>query len=701
MSLLAPLYVLGLAAISLPILFHLIRRTPRGRQLFSSLMFLAPSPPRLTRRSRIEHWLLLLLRAAALSLLAFAFARPFLRQAANLSLEGVGGRKVAILLDTSASMRRGNLWTQARQKLEQTLAALEPADDVAFFTFDSSLQPVVDFDEGINTNRQRKPDLIRQRVANLEPSWAPTNLGAALVSTAELLAMRSDREPTQQVLQMVLISDLQQGAELKELQAFEWPAEVFLAIESVHPANPSNASLGILAADEESQDRTVRVRINNAADATADQFQVGWASDQPSPAAVPIYVPAGQSRVVQLALPEGDQATGQLVLSGDADDFDNTYFVVPQRQDEVDVLYVGTDDAEDPDGLQYYLRMAFGETPQRKVNVYVPSVDEPLFASVPRAPRLVVVTAPLAGDQLSGLEQYLQDGGLILAVPSSPEAAASLVSLSKQLEFVPGERGTREDGYLMLADIDFAHPLFATFANPRYSDFTKIHFWNHQRFSIQSDEAVRIIARFDNGDPAVWEQAVGPGKLLVFASGWHPDDSQLALSSKFVPLLNTLLDQAAGTSIEMPSFLVQDPVPLPSSDRDYAIAKPDGSLAPVAAGSEWFREAHQPGIYAAAGAGPQFQFAVNVAPTESNTAPLDAEQLEQFGVRLGKHRTQSEESDLQRQLRDIELESQQQLWRWLIVAVLGVLALETWLAGRRSRAVHREQTHATPAGSRE
>jgi len=50
MGLLAPLYIAGLLAVSLPILFHLIRRAPQGRQVFSSLMFLAASPPRLTRR---------------------------------------------------------------------------------------------------------------------------------------------------------------------------------------------------------------------------------------------------------------------------------------------------------------------------------------------------------------------------------------------------------------------------------------------------------------------------------------------------------------------------------------------------------------------------------------------------------------------------------------------------------------------------
>jgi hypothetical protein len=65
MGFLVPLYIAGLAAIALPLVFHLIRRTPRGQTPFSSLMFLTPSPPRITRRSRLDPLLLLLLRALA------------------------------------------------------------------------------------------------------------------------------------------------------------------------------------------------------------------------------------------------------------------------------------------------------------------------------------------------------------------------------------------------------------------------------------------------------------------------------------------------------------------------------------------------------------------------------------------------------------------------------------------------------------
>ena len=76
MTFLAPLFLLGALAVALPILFHLIRRTPTVQRRFSSLMFLSPSPPQLSRRSRLDKILLLLLRCLIIGLIAFAFARP-------------------------------------------------------------------------------------------------------------------------------------------------------------------------------------------------------------------------------------------------------------------------------------------------------------------------------------------------------------------------------------------------------------------------------------------------------------------------------------------------------------------------------------------------------------------------------------------------------------------------------------------------
>ena len=129
MNFLAPLFLLGNLAIAAPIVFHLIRRTTREVTPFSTLMFLQPTPPRVTRRSRLENLWLLLLRCAVLGLLALGFARPFLQREADSSAPAAGaGKRTVLLVDTSASTRRDGLWDEAKtaeRRNEQSVRTAE------------------------------------------------------------------------------------------------------------------------------------------------------------------------------------------------------------------------------------------------------------------------------------------------------------------------------------------------------------------------------------------------------------------------------------------------------------------------------------------------------------------------------------------------------------------------------------------------
>ena len=147
MSFLTPLYVLGLLAVSLPIIFHLIRRQPRGQvriQLADVSLAVAAAP---RARSRLDHLLLLLLRGLALSLLAFAFARPFLRSEEPPTPPDADAARVAIVVDTSASMRRGDLWKQAIAAVDRAVADLRPSDQVCVLACDDMLRPLLSFED--------------------------------------------------------------------------------------------------------------------------------------------------------------------------------------------------------------------------------------------------------------------------------------------------------------------------------------------------------------------------------------------------------------------------------------------------------------------------------------------------------------------------------------------------------------------------
>src|SRR5438045_3941031 len=116
MSFLTPFFLLGAAAIAIPVLVHLIQRERKNVIEFPSLMFVQKIPYQSVRRRRIRHWYLLLMRALAILLIAMAFARPFLPQRAAAAVAAVGGNKeLVVLLDRSASMGYGDRFARAQQ----------------------------------------------------------------------------------------------------------------------------------------------------------------------------------------------------------------------------------------------------------------------------------------------------------------------------------------------------------------------------------------------------------------------------------------------------------------------------------------------------------------------------------------------------------------------------------------------------------
>ena len=55
MNFLAPLFLIGALAVAGPVIYHLVRRTTRERLPFGSLLFLQPSPPRLSQPVSYTH----------------------------------------------------------------------------------------------------------------------------------------------------------------------------------------------------------------------------------------------------------------------------------------------------------------------------------------------------------------------------------------------------------------------------------------------------------------------------------------------------------------------------------------------------------------------------------------------------------------------------------------------------------------------
>ncbi len=707
MSFLYPLFLAGMVAIGVPIVLHMIRRHTRKRITFSSLMFVRTTAPRLRNRSRLENLPLLILRCLLLCLLAIAFARPlFSRQAPERVARA--GRRIVVLVDTSASMRRTGLWDEAIGEVRSALSDIEPSDRLCLMTFDRNTQTQIGFEQWESLDLSQRKAAVTDSLSEMSPGWGSTDLGRALTSAAE--AIEDDEvNDTQQPIgshQIVLIGDLQQGSDLDALATYEWPDTVELVLKPVTASRSTNAALEWVThrdhlASPDGNEAT-SIRVTNSPEATIEQFQLRWADEssaQTTAKPIETYIPAGHSLVVKVPAPADPSAVHRLVLTGDDHDFDNTLYVAPLLQQQIDILYVGHDDPNDPKDMLFYVRRAFGATGTLNAHVTSHLGDEVLAPNEIADAHLIIATDVTRQENLAALRRHIEAGGTILLAMKSADAGAVLSGLTGIGNTVAEEADVGR--YAMLGRIEFSHPLLSVFSDPRFGDFTKVHFWKYRRVNLGNLPDARVLARYDSDDPAWFEVPIGRGTLIVLTCGWHPSDSDLALSSKFVPLLYSILEYGGVLTGAQMQYFVGDPVPVArptaSQRTTLRIRKPDGSIVPLQTSAEVFTETDTPGIYGIESSAGTKWFAVNIPAAEGRTDPMPIEELEKLGVALKSPNPATTEhiakAAMNRGL--VETENEQKLWRWVLLAALAVLLMETWLAGWLTRPESESQGEQT------
>lgn len=683
MSFLAPLFLLGALAAALPIVLHLIRRTTREVTPFSSLRFLSPTPPRVTQRSRLENIWLLILRCLALALLALAFARPFFRGAQPIE-SAAQSKATVVLVDVSASMQRPGLWDAAQARAAAILEAV-PADEFAAMAiYDRTPRVILSFADWHGAGSGAQQRLARERLQGARPGWQGTQLAEALKTAAELAPPEEISRFTAR--RIVVISDLQEGSRLDGLAGYRWPEGAEVALERVGPAQAAaNASFrwepaatGFGTPEEAAQ---IRLRVENSAESDREEFTIRAAGREATRA----YVPKGQRRMLRLAAPAPPQNGETFELEGDAVAFDNRVFVAPRTAVRIAVLYAGaaSSDPKQRDEQLFFLQRALQSTPDRQIEVIAPGAEQAFRAEdIARANLLIIGENAAEEPTARAAATLLAAGKPVLMTTHGPQSERLLKAVAGSDTPAPQPVEGRE--FALLGRIDFTHPVFSGFSDPRFSDFSKIRFWRHWRLAFAGATAETVLARFDSGEPALIELKRGAGAVYLLTSSWKVEDSQLALSTKFVPLLFAIMEQGGDATAPPLQYFTGDSIPLPGDAT--GVRMPDGAVEPRPPGAA-FDRTEQPGLYYIEGSARWL--AVNLPPEESRLAPLGPEAFTalQVPLRAAPAAAASAESPSQAAaLAAGVLEQRQKIWRWLVVALGLVLLAETWLAGRRRTA---------------
>src|SRR5499427_1011196 len=679
MQFLTPAFFLGLGAIVIPILVHLIQREKKRVIEFPSLMFVRRIPYQSVRRRRIRHWALLLLRAAAIALIVAAFARPFMRQGAVAAAAVGGAREIVILLDDSASMGYGDHWARAQGAARAVVRGMTANDRATLVVFGKNAE------ENMRATADRSR--LEAAINTAKVSSGATRYGPALKLAESILG----RSPIKR-REAVVISDFQRtgwsGSE--EVRFGEGMTLSTVSVASPNTANLSVPSVSFARASFSGQERiTVSAGLSNKGDEAVKDVPVTLTIDgheiQTEKASVAPHA-SGSVSFTQFTL-TGPNVRGSIRAGADPLPADNTFNFVLTPSAPVSLVVVDNGDRASS-SLFLDKALAIGTTPLFQVETTSAARMTPAMFDKRSVVILNNTTFPPAGGG-SNLKRFVERGGGVLVIAGDNTSWSP-----SELDLLPGRLGgivDRMEGRSgSLGYLDYSHPVFEVFKAPRSGDFSAAHVFRYR--SLQTTPTDRVVARFDDGAVASAEKKIGAGRVIIWTSTLDDSWTDIGVKPIFLPLVHQLVRYLAQYEQPASWFTVGQVLDLTQRAKartDRIIVTPSGeriSQSSMGEGNEGLLELTEQGVYeirsTAATTGKPEAIAVNLDPAESDLSPMDPREL--VAAVTGHASPVDVQPEQAQEMTREEAEKRQSLWWYLLLTGVGLLAVETAIANHLS-----------------
>lgn len=742
MTFLAPWFLLGLLAVSIPLLLHLRRARRKTKLVFSTTQFFDAEFLRSARRARLQDLLLLLLRMAVLAALALALAQPLVRVPgmAGLASIGGGGRQVAIVIDDSASMDahspRGRLIDRAKASAKRVVDTLNAsAGDRATVVLAGARQagprtlfetPTGDF------------DAVRRAVARITVTDLAGDLDAATQAAAETLGAASggDAGGTRQVF---LFSDFQAtGAAPTDALAVE-PTVGLLAAPTRPGGGRANLAVEAVqlgaARPMVGVPFTFRALLSNRGGDPREATARLVVDGEPI-AEREIELAGGRSRIVRFThrFDAPGWFGGRVELVTDGGDLiraDNARHFAVRVADRLRALAVnGAPSQVARRDELFFLRLALSVRPTmlegeavealgegRRVELRAIGADQVSDAVLADYPLVILANVPRLGDgAIETLEHYADRGGSLLITLGDrvdPEAYAAMTG-SNRLHggLLPAKIGPRitpdqappdvadaatpDDYPAAITAIDASHPVLSGFEPGALGSLDSVRL--EQRYALEPiGMGEQVLMRTADDRPALVSRAFGRGRVMLWASTIDRDWTNFPLEPTFVPWVYRLLGHLGQPAMGRQQFAATGArIAIPASTvagGSAAVVTPDGETAYARrderVGGLVFDQTDRAGLYevrqadADAAAAPRRMFAANVPPPESRPTYLDGPGLKAaVHPRTSLAQVEAAEAAAAAGRRPAQGYG---LWDLLLVLALIVGLVEPWIANALSR----------------
>jgi hypothetical protein len=562
-----------------------MRQVPK-RLIFPAVRFLQQREQANRRQLRLRHLLLLLLRCAAIVLLAAALARPSVKMAGALGSQEAPVA-AALIFDTSPRMDYREENRTRLQASEETarwlLTQLPPESDVAVLT---SEDPTNEFSVDLGA--------AEQRVSKLRSAGSATPLAQAINRAIPLLN-KKDR-PRKEIY---IFTDLAAGA---------WPADpngqlrnvlgaagdVGIYVVDVGIAEPRDFALGDVKVTPEVVAKSGQIQIETEA------IRLGLDEDRD----VALYVLDTKTN------PPTPRVRGQKTLHWHAGppvpiDFTLANEGIGAHQGYVRIMGEDNLAADDVRYFTYEVRPAFRvlvtapQPAERNAMIFTESLAPVLYRQTGRArfecetipfdklpdKNLEAYSAvclldptPLEPAVWQRLKTYVEDGGGLGIWLGRNAQPIESFNDPAALALLPGKLARIAPTAAPISDAEWEKPTL--FLSPRSEDlqhpimarFRRIERtvpWNHfpvLRHWVFNDlgKSVNTVVHYSNGDAALLETVVGKGRVLTWTTPMSVSASDpnawntLDIGLPYFTLLNDLALYLVGSGEERLNYAAGD-----------------------------------------------------------------------------------------------------------------------------------------------
>jgi hypothetical protein len=674
MSFLNPLFLLGLTAIAAPIIVHLVRRTKAPRVEFPSLMFVRRIPQRTIRRRRLQNWLLFALRTLTFLLLVFAFVRPYF--GSGQAGGAAGQRANVILIDTSYSLRYGNRFDQAKQRAGAIVNEMRGEDRAA----------IVSFGQGYEVQNKFATDTgqLQAAISALKLDSTSTDYAQALRGAA---AMFKDTPAADK--RIVLISDFQASGRSETEASFRLPGDIKLNTIDLGDQNSPNLAITDVGLQpliyQSKYTEKLTARIANFSDEEKSGVRVEFQLNDHTVEKREIKIGARDAATVEFTgfnLNEGANR-GVIVIDGDNFPFDNRFSFTLRRVEQMKVLVLET--ATRGRSESFYLRNAMTTGENLPFDLEIKSSGSVNPAEISAYRVVIINDAPVNQALAQQLVKLVEaGGGLIIAAGPHTEAAAFNRTFQNIAPARLEEPVLLRGDYVAMSEIKIDHPVFEVFR--RSGRLATARFVGFNRATPR--EGAGVIARYENGNPAIIESTHGKGKVLLFTSTLDANWNDLPLTPIYLPLVRRMARHLGESEERAWHRIGETFIAAPAKDgAPPAIDSPAGERITdrrQTETGELLVNAREPGFYRLRYSGNSDFVAVNLDTRESDLSRLNVNEF--VTAMTGADPNSATAAAAGDKLSNEEIESRQRLWWTLLIVALLLFITEAVLARRMKTA---------------